>query len=244
MTRLLLFLSLLLPVVVGAQGGPPLLTDDPGTVETGKWEINIAWITRALPGRRENEIPHFDANRGISDRAHFKVEIPWVFASEDGSTLDGDGGGSIGVKWRFLEGKGSRPAVSTYPQLGFSLATRSVRLGLSEGGTSLLLPVQVEWDFRSFSLNPDFGILFQQGTGIGWLAGFAIGRHFPGTDLLAELHGEGLWSTGEANWVAQLGLRRDLCEQATLLFAFGRTIMETRSDRLSWTSYLGVQLHY
>ena len=62
-----------------AQGGPPLLTDDPGTVEKGKWELNMAWIYRRLPGATEIELPHFDASHGISDRANFKIEVPWVF---------------------------------------------------------------------------------------------------------------------------------------------------------------------
>jgi hypothetical protein len=226
------------------QGGPPLLTDDPGTVEKGKWEINIAWINRTLPGRTENEIPHFDANWGISDRAHFKLEIPWLFATEDGQTIGGDGGGSIGVKWRFVEGKGSRPAISTYPQLGFSLAPRSVRLGLSEGSTSLLLPLQVQWDLRGFSLNTDGGIVIQAGASPSWIGGLAVGRQMPGVELLAEVHGEGVFETGESNWIGQLGLRHDFGEPATLLFAFGRTLAATKSERLSWTSYLGIQLHF
>lgn len=227
-----------------AQGGPPLLTDDPGTVEKGKWEINIAWINRQLPGRTENEVPHFDANRGISDRAHFKIEIPWVFASENGESADGDGGGSIGVKWRFLDAKGSRPAISTYPQLGFSLAPRSIRLGLAEPGSSLLLPIQVQWDFHDFDLNADAGLVFQAGARIGWIGGAAVGHQFRGAELLAEIHGEGVFSTGQFSWIGQLGLRHDFGEPATLLFAFGRTFAASHDERLAWTSYLGIQLHF
>jgi len=227
-----------------AQGGPPLLTDDPGTVEKGKWEINIAWIKRSLPGRRENEVPHFDANRGISGRAHFKVEIPWLYTTENGSTVSGDGGASIGIKYRFLDSKGSLPSISTYPQLGFTLVPRSIRLGLADPGTSLLLPIQVQWDFPNFSLNPDFGVILQDGAATGWLGGVAVGCHHHGNDYLAEIHGEGVWSTGEANWVAQLGFRHEFGEQSTFLFAFGRTIAASHTDSLSWTSYLGISLHF
>jgi len=244
MRRSVALLSFICCTGAFAQGGPPLLTDDPGTVEKGKWEINIAWIHRILPGRTEIELPHFDANRGISDRAHFKIEIPWVFANQNGQSISGDGGGSIGVKWRFLEAKGTRPAVSTYPQLGFSLAPRSVRLGLSEGGTSLLLPLQAQWDFPGFSINTDAGLILQANAGTGWLGGIAIGRKAGTSEFLAELHGEGILPTGESNWIAELGLRHDFGEPATLLFAFGRTVSASRSERLSWTSYLGIQLHY
>ena len=224
------------------QGGPPLLTDDPGTVENGKWEINTAWVNRTFHGRMENEVPHFDANRGISERAHFKIEIPWLLASENGRTVRGDGGGSMGVKWRFIEGKGSRPAVSTYPQVGFRLAQRSVRLGLSDAGTSLLMPLQVQWDLPRFSLNVDGGLVLQAGERTGWIGGIAVGRVLEPFELLAELHGEGVFSTGEYSWTGQGGLRRKLGENSTLLFAFGKTLASHRSDRLIWTSYLGIQL--
>lgn len=237
-------LLILIAALSVAQGGPPLLTDDPGTVDPGKWEINISWVNRALPGRTENELPHFDAAHGFTRNAQFKIEVPWVFVSENGRTLSGDAGGSTGIKWRFVDGKGRRPAVSTYPQIGFSLAPRSVRLGLSEGGTSLLLPVEVEWDLARLSVNADIGTVFQAGSSPGWLGGVALGRTVNKTDFLAELHGEGVWATGENIWIAQLGLRHELCEQATLLFSFGRSIAEFRSDSLRWTSYLGIQLHY
>lgn len=236
-------LTLALATLAAAQGGPPLLTDDPGTVDPGKWEINVAWIHRQLPGRVENEVPHFDAAHGFTRNAQFKLEVPWVIASEGGPAVSGDGGFSTGVKWRFLDAKGARPAISTYPQIGFSLAPRSVRLGLSEGGTSLLIPLQVEWDLNSLSVNPDLGLLFRVGGKPGWLGGVAIGHAFGSTDLLAEIHGEGVFSTGEANWVAQLGLRYDFGERSTLLFAFGRTIASSNSDPLRWTSYLGIQIH-
>lgn len=65
-----------------------------------------------------------------------------------------------------------------------------------------------------------------------------------GTQYLAELFGEGVLESGESNWLAQVGLRRELSERATLLFAFGRTLWEHNSERQIWISYLGIQLHY
>lgn len=236
------FLCLL--ATVQAQGGPPLLTDDPGTVENGQWEINLAWIHQKMPGATQNELPHFDANRGISDRAHFKIEVPWVFAASGGSSINGDGGGSMGIKYRFIDAKGHRPAISTYPQVGFSLSRSSIQNGLAEPGTSILIPLQVQWDLEHFSVNMDSGLIYQAGTNPAWLGGVAIGKKCGENELLAELHGEGIFATHESNWIAQLGFRRNLSEQSTLLFAFGKTISASNSDRLSWTSYLGIQLHY
>ncbi|MBS1708712.1 MAG: hypothetical protein JSS65_08335 [Armatimonadetes bacterium] len=226
-----------------AQGGPPLITDDPIPVEKGKWEINIAWLNRTVRLRQENQLPLLDINYGFSDRAHVKFEVPWMLAAEGGMVERGDGGGATGVKWRFVEGKGARPSVGVYPAVDFSLSRRSVDLGLAEGGTAFEAPLLVEWDFPRFSLNATAGPTFQAGRGPGWMAGLAAGRGHRGTQYLAEVFGEGVFESGESNWLAQVGLRRELSERATLLLAFGRTLWEHDSERQSWTSYLGIQLH-
>jgi hypothetical protein len=231
-------------VFASAQGGPPLLTDDPGTVEKGKWELNMAWVYRRLPALTEIELPHFDASHGISDRAHVKIEIPWVFATDGSSSVNGDGGGSTGIKYRFVDAKGFRPAISTYPQIGFQVSSRSVRNGLSQSGTSLLLPIQIQWDFEKFSVNMDSGYIVQGGASPSWLGGVAIGRKVGVCEYLAEIHGEGVFATGESNWIAQLGYRRELSEASTLIFAFGKTIASNNSPSLSWNSYLGFQFHF
>jgi len=40
--RIALLLLLMASACAHAQGGPPMLTDDPGTPGDGKWEVNIA----------------------------------------------------------------------------------------------------------------------------------------------------------------------------------------------------------
>jgi hypothetical protein len=239
------FVFLLTCVLAGAQGGPPLITDDPIPVELGKWEINTAWVARRLPGRSENEIPLLDVTYGILPRLHIKYEVPWMEASEAGVTSTGIGDGNFGAKWQFEEGKKGGPKLSIFPQVGMSLSKRSIRLGLSEPGTSLLLPMEAQWERGELAVNAEAGVLFQAGEHPGWVGGLAFGFHPKGAnEYLAELHGEGSMSSGEMNWLGQLGLRHDFCERATLLFAFGRTLVEHNADRLSWTSYLGLQLRY
>lgn len=230
--------------ICGAQGGPPLLTDDPGTVEKGKWELNLAWINTQVRGENTNELPHFDLNHGLSDRAHFKIEVPWIFSSNGGSAINGDGGGSVGVKYRFIDGKDGRPSISTYPQLGFQLSSRSANLGLSDSASNLLLPIQIQWDLKNFSVNADAGLIVQPGTTTSWQGGVAIGKEIAGTEYLAEIHGEGNFSAHQDIWIAQLGLRRGLAKDSTLLLAFGKSFMGSNVDRLTWTSYLGVQFRF
>ena len=61
---------------VFAQGGPPLLTDDPGTPGNRNWEINIASTQFFSPGENEVETPLLDINYGLGDRIQLKYEVP------------------------------------------------------------------------------------------------------------------------------------------------------------------------
>ncbi len=55
---LIFFIS---PLCVYAQGGPPLLTDDPGTPGPGKWEINLAFTAEKRHDENRFETPCFSA---------------------------------------------------------------------------------------------------------------------------------------------------------------------------------------
>ena len=45
------------PGIAAAQGGPPLLTDDPGTPGASRWEINAATLVEASDDARLFEAP-------------------------------------------------------------------------------------------------------------------------------------------------------------------------------------------
>src|SRR5215470_14934711 len=78
----LLMLLLAAPPASLAQGGPPMITDDPGTPGPGNWEINIA-ATAAHWGRIvEGEWPLLDLNYGVGSRIQLKYEVPWVTQHE------------------------------------------------------------------------------------------------------------------------------------------------------------------
>src|ERR1017187_4332787 len=126
---------------VRAQGGPPLLTDDPGTPGAGRWEVNVAFTLDRTSAGREIGAPLVDANYGWGERVQLKLEMPWVVVSDDLGTRSGIGNPLLGVKWRFLDEDNAGVAVSTYPQLGFNLVSASADRGLVERETSFLLPV-------------------------------------------------------------------------------------------------------
>jgi hypothetical protein len=70
-----------LPVSALAQGGPPMITDDPDTPGPGYWEINLAGITEKSQSERRYEAPTADINYGVGKRIQLKFEIPWVGSS-------------------------------------------------------------------------------------------------------------------------------------------------------------------
>ena len=67
-------LCLLGPLPLLAQGGPPLLTDDPGTPGNRNWEINISSTQFWRNTERELQSPLVDINYGLGDRTQLKYQ--------------------------------------------------------------------------------------------------------------------------------------------------------------------------
>ena len=112
--------TLFVPAVAAAQGGPPLRTDDPGTPGPGHWEINTALTAEKIPARTAFEAPLLDVNYGVGERVQLKVEAPLEVVDQHGAGSETSvGNPMVGGKWRFLDRVGSKYAVSTYPQLEF-----------------------------------------------------------------------------------------------------------------------------
>ena len=90
MRRLFQLLLLLLPAfgaaLAHAQGGPPFITDDPGTPGNRHWEINFGWIADHNPGNAYYETPDIDMNYGWGDRIQLKYELPMAVATDQNNT--------------------------------------------------------------------------------------------------------------------------------------------------------------
>src|SRR5579862_4806850 len=65
-----------------AQGGPPLLTDDPETIPQGTWEINTAAMWRGGDQNRALAFPFFDINYGAGANLQLKLETGWITEME------------------------------------------------------------------------------------------------------------------------------------------------------------------
>src|SRR5258706_5506428 len=60
-----------------AEGGPPMLTDDPGTPGDGHWEFNTAMQTEHGGDTMTFKLPLVDINYGLGERLQLKFEMPW-----------------------------------------------------------------------------------------------------------------------------------------------------------------------
>jgi len=60
--------------VAFGQGGPPMITDDPGTPGNGKWENNLAIAFDNRPNETLIELPAIDLNYGLGDHVQLTLQ--------------------------------------------------------------------------------------------------------------------------------------------------------------------------
>src|ERR1700739_3251895 len=80
------FLHLLAGSSLKAQGGPPLLTNDPGTPGNGNWEINLGVMPVLRHDVNQYQLPQIDLNFGLGDRIQLTYEVPFVLQTNSGRT--------------------------------------------------------------------------------------------------------------------------------------------------------------
>jgi len=263
------FPAILILLVVGAgaatvraQGGPPFITDDPGTPGNRHWEINFGWIADHNPGQSYYEIPDVDMNYGWGDRIQLKYELPLAAGTDtEGGTGFGLGESLLGIKWRYFEyHKPGEPksddnllySLGTYPQASLNNPTSSVRRGIVEPGPQYYLPIEATAQFGWLALNGEVGRwIGNQNQPSQWGRGLIAGHEFnQRTELYAELY-----DLQDANRIHNLPKQRELTfdvggrqsldkeNHIRLLFMGGRAIQDvTRTNgEPSWIAYLGIQ---
>ncbi|HEY1263568.1 MAG TPA: hypothetical protein VGF06_08595 [Terriglobales bacterium] len=223
-----------------AQGGPPLLTDDPGTPGDRQWEINLAATTEKHDGTWDMELPDADLNYGLGEHIQLNFEMPWLVRTGEGAAQTEAGDGSVAVKWRVVDEEKRGLDVSIYPRLTYnSPGPRR----LVERGSQFLLPVELARSYGKLSLNFEAGYNFRQDAQDEVTLGMAAGYEAThGLELLAELHTEALRSFHENESVFQVGGREKLSEHLVLLFAAGRAVFGSTADQPGFLAYAGLQL--
>jgi hypothetical protein len=232
----------LLSACAFAQGGPPLITDDPGTPGNHHWEINVASTITDLQLGKVYELPHLDLNYGYGNNLQLKLEGPLTILNSPGHSYTSLAYSDWGVKWRFQEETKNLPAMSTYPQILFVGNQELARLGILDPGTDFYLPMEATKTFGHFILDGEFGLLLRQFTGTqvstGVCAEYDLLKNLA---LLGEVHfiTSSQFVRDESVW--NLGFKYDFTEHESLLFSAGRSFLREGDDEPGFLMYLGVQ---
>jgi hypothetical protein len=239
-----LVVILLAPRPVRAQGGPPLLTDDPDTPGPGYWEINVSAFLETTRRERSWETPRLDLNYGVGRRIQLKLEAPWLGAREVGSAVrTGPGDVATGVKWRFLGQEGKTLAWSVYPQVEFNADHASVAKGLVEGGGQVLLPTEITLELAHVEINGEIGRSFAGEGASEWLYGISTEAEITRRlELVGELHGERPDSE-PTELIVNVGARQKVTRRLILMLAAGRAVRGLPEERPHLLAYAGLQLN-
>jgi hypothetical protein len=263
----LLPLLILLLIASGAflahsQGGPPFITDDPGTPGNHHWEINFGWIADHNPANATYQTPDIDMNYGWGDRIQLKYELPMAVATDSNNTTRaGLGESLIGVKWRPYEyHRSGEPksddnmlfSLGTYPQASINNPTSAVRRGIVENGPQYYLPMEFTAKTGRVNWNGEVGHWFgNKLVPSRWGRGLIAGHEF--NDRL-ELYAE-VYDLQDANRIGTVPKQRELTadfggrqsltrsNKIRLLFMGGRAIqgVTRQNSEPNWIGYLGVQ---
>jgi hypothetical protein len=225
-----------------AQGGPPLVSDDPGTPGDGHWEINIAAIASHTAGLTQWSVPDVDLNYGWGDRVQLKLDTPWLVNDGRGrDTASGLGASIWGVKLRFLDGGESGLSMSTYPQWTTSVISSSSRRGLTEPGNELFLPVEIAMKVGEFEIDTEVGREFLTRGDDSWAAGLIVAHDCPyGVECLVEIHQT--LEPHDSQTLLNLGARWKFATSYAVLCALGRDVGPATDSRQSVLLYLGLQI--
>ena len=231
---------------VCGQGGPPMITDDPGTPGDKKWEINLAFSFEHRPGETASDLPAIDLNYGVGEHVQLTLQTAPVFLKRSGHGLIGGlGGTEAAVKWRFVDQQknGDGFDMSMFPRVIFNVVGSSARRGLSEDGTRFQIPMQMAKTFGRWHADLEFGPVATSVSRSEWLGGIVAGLDVSKqTLLMAELHGTSRMNFTSEVLTVNVGIHHEFSATRILIVSLGREI--SSPDALATLGYFGMQLLY
>lgn len=230
------------------QGGPPLLTDDPGTPGNRNWEINIASAFAFTHRERTVLAPLIDINYGLGDQIQLKYQAPYIWDEDGIGRYRGAIGNSLmGVKWRFFQQHRDKGwNISTYPQLEVNNPDDSYKRGLVDLGPRFLLPIEVTKTIGPVDVNFEGGYWFNRKAPDGRILGLAFGHQFTRRlEGLAEVYDDVLLGGGERSTTFDFGGRYEFHHGLLLLFMAGKSfssLTNRTTDQPYFIGYFGLQI--
>ena len=231
--------------VAFGQGGPPMITDDPGTPGNGKWENNLAIIFEHRPNETSFDAPEIDLNYGVGEHIQLTLQNAPVILKRSGHGLIGGlGSTEAAVKWRFLDEATSGLDMSMFPRVIFNVVQSSVRRGLAEDGTRFQIPFQMAKTFGRWHADVEVGPRARTVGRSEWLYGIVCGFDLAKpTMLMAELHDESRMNFSRDVLTLNFGLRHEFTENYILIVSMGHELRSPDQPR-ALIGYFGMQFVY
>lgn len=227
-----------------AQGGPPMITDDPGTPGDRKWEINLSIGLEHRSDETSLDLPEIDLNYGIGQNIQLTLQTaPVLLKRDENGPIGGLGGTEAAVKWRFLDEKKSGFDVSMFPRVIFNITESSVHRGLADDGTRFQIPFQIAKTFGRIRADAEIGPVAISVGRSEWLYGMVGGYEVTkSTMLMAELRGTSRMNFDRDTLAVNFGLRQVITEETLLIVSVGQ--IRAADEPTALIGYFGVQLLY
>ena len=247
MRRLLLLTLLTLATRLAfAQGGPPMITDDPGTPGNGHWENNLSVAFEHRPNEWSIDAPGIDLNYGWGDHIQLTLQTSAALLKRsDHGLLGGLGGTEAAVKWRFLDEERSGVDLSMFPRILFNVVHSSVRRGLAEAGTRFQIPFQAAKKLGCVDFGVEFGPLINSTDRGEFIYGIVAATELSKTtSIMAEVHATSRMNFTRDVVTLNFGWRHTLNEHAIWIASLGHEVHSDTDEPLALIGYCGVQLLY
>lgn len=215
-----------------AHAGPPYVTDDPEPVPYRHWELYLATQHALTADDVSGTAPHVEVNYGVWHEVQLHVIAPLAYDHlAHAPTTYGVGDVELGIKLRFVDERGRRPMIGTFPLL--LVPTGSAHDGLGTGHLHAFLPLWLQASSGPWTTYGGGGYWINPGAGnrdfalLGWQAQRRLSE-------LATVGAEVFYTTadevgGTGNLRFDLGVVLDVADDHHLLFSMGRSIAgETR----------------
>jgi hypothetical protein len=221
-----------------------MITDDPGTVEKGHFEINSGITAEHTTSESVWEFPFIDINYGVSGRQHFNFEVPLVSRYVKGiGTQRGIGKIGIGTKFRFVDQAKAGIDISTHPAVFFGVSNDAVDKEVIEEGTELFIPLEFQKYIGKNILGIEIGRLINSRSQGDWTYGVLYARAFNSRiNAAVELNATSNSTFNETTLFLNLGARMTLTKYLTILFSGGKSVVLPESLERTYIGYLAVQI--
>ena len=232
---------------VFAQGGPPLLTTDPGTPGPQNLEVNLGVMPILRSDVKLVQLPQIDINYGVGDRIQLTYEVPFVWQTATGvPNATAWGNALAGVKWRFLDHGEAGLNISVFPQVEFRGTRAAVGKGIADDGNRLLLPVELSRKFGPVHVNLEGGYYFRLNAPASHnerFFGLALSHNFtPKLEVIGEVFNDMVMGAPPKDTTFDAGARYTFHPSFILLFMAGRSFSPNSSGQPEFLAYAGVQI--